>query len=156
LRKHGGAVEFDLFQYGYPDILELGTPRLTYGRLARFLDRLPREAATMRAVLGEPGRWSDGDYMLARISDSVAHLGWMYANVHAKNPPRHPPDPVRRPGDLSPQVAGELGRVNLTEREVVTAGSFESFEELNDIIERQTGRRPQIVGMVGGGMTHGD
>lgn len=101
----------------------------------------------MQAVIGDAASWSDGEYLMAMVVDSVASLNWMFAGVHAKNPPRRPPEPVRRPGDIS-RVDGVVGTINLSEREVVTAGSF-TFAELDDIIERQTGRRPQVVGMGG-------
>lgn len=143
MRKHGGAVEFDLFDHGYPDIHELGTPRFTFRRLRDFLNNLPRESATTRAAFGDAVRWSDGDHLAAMTVDLLAQVAWMYAGVHAKNPPRRPPQPVRRPGDVS-TVDGMTATRNLSERTMFTSGSL-SLAELDAAIERQTGARRGIA-----------
>jgi hypothetical protein len=75
--------------------------------------------------------------------DSLAHLGWMYAGVHAKNPPKKPPQPVRRPGDVS-KVDGVVATVNVSERTTFTAGSL-SLLEMDAAVERQTGVRRGIA-----------
>ncbi len=91
----------------------------------------------MQEVLGAEGRWSDTEYLLAMTCDTLAHLDWMFAGVHAKNPPKKPPQPVRRPGDLSTRD-GMTATVNLDERNQITAGSM-TLEEMDAAIIRQTG-----------------
>jgi hypothetical protein len=118
------------------DILDLGTPRLSYRRLINLIRHLPRESATAVAMIGEVHPWDDSDYLLARIADSVAHLGWMFAGVHAKNAPKKPPDPVPRPGDK--RVGSMTVTINQSERSTYVAASL-TFEELQEAVERQTG-----------------
>ncbi len=98
---------------------------------------LPREAATVQAILGDEARWGDTEYLLALVADTLAHHGWMYGSVHFKNMPKRPPLPVRRPGDVSTVPGVTLTR-NLTERTTVTAGSL-TLDEMRAAVARQTG-----------------
>ncbi len=91
----------------------------------------------MQEVLGAEGAWSDTEYLLAMACDTLTHLDWMFAGVHAKNPPKRPPQPVRRPGDLSTRD-GMTATANLDERNQIVAGSL-TFEEIDAAIARQTG-----------------
>ena len=88
-------------------------------------------------MLGPTTEWSDTDYLLAMIADSLAQANFMFAGVHAKNPPKRPPQPVRRPGDVS-TVDGVTLERNLSEPTTVTAGSL-TLAELDAVIEAQTG-----------------
>lgn len=118
------------------DILELGTPRLTYRRLYNLISHLPRESATAWAMAGPPHPWDDSDYLLAMLVDGINFLGWAYARVHSKGGSRKPPDPVRRPGETR---RGDLiMTVNQQRRETYSGGSM-SFAELDAVIEAQTG-----------------
>lgn len=91
--------------------------------------------------------WSDTEYLLARACDSLAHLGFMYQGVHAKNPSKRPPDPVTRPDDPRavasiPATSTTVGDVTVTinqqKRETVIMASL-SIEELQAAVEEQTG-----------------
>lgn len=92
---------------------------------------------TVQEILGDEARWGDSEYLLAMVADSLGHLGYMFARVHAKNAPKRPPDPIRRPGDVS-KVSGVTLTRNLTERTVITTTSL-SIEELDAAVARQTG-----------------
>jgi hypothetical protein len=94
-------------------------------------------------VLGEAARWSDAEYLMALAVDSLAQGNWMFAGVHAKNPPKRPPTPVRRPGDVS-GVEGMTATLNLTERTTIVTTSL-TFAELDAAVERQTGARRGIA-----------
>lgn len=126
-----------MLRYYTLDLHDLGTDRFTWRRLGALIRYLPREASTVQEILGDEARWSDNEHLLALVVDSVAYLGWMFAGVHAKNAPKRPPDPVRRPGDVS-TVAGMTLTRNLSEHTEISATSM-TFAELEAAIERQTG-----------------
>lgn len=128
------------------DLLDLGTRRLSWRRLGSLLRFLPREAATVQEVVGDDATWSDQEYLSALLVDSVTHLGWMFTQVHFKNPPRKPPPQVRRPGDRTTTKDGVTRTVNLSESTKFEAGSL-SFAEMDAAIARQTG----VVGGVARG-----
>jgi len=105
-----------------------------FGNLLRFL---PRESATVQEIRGEDARWGDSEYLMAMIGDSVAHLGWMFARVNAKNAPKRPPQPIRRPGDVS-NVPGMSVNLNLSERTAFVVGAL-FIEDMDAVVAHQTG-----------------
>jgi hypothetical protein len=96
-------------------------------------------------VLGERALWSDTEHLLAAQADATRYLAWAFATVHFERVSKKPPKPIMRPGDISARD-GEEATVNATERVTVVAASL-SFEEMDRVIEAQTGRRPLPVGM---------
>lgn len=85
------------------DLLDLGTERLTWRRLAVLLAHLPRDSWTVREVSGEAARWGDQEHLLATIADLLTQANWMFAAANSKHAPDLP-KPLRRPGDPDPTV----------------------------------------------------
>jgi hypothetical protein len=110
--------------------------------LLRFL---PRESVTVQEILGDEARWSDTEHLLALAVDSMRSLNWLYSHGSRafKGVPKKPPDPVRRPGDVS-QVDGMTLTRNVSEKTQVTAGSL-TLADLDAAIARQTGTRSGIA-----------
>lgn len=87
------------------DLLDLGTARLSWRRLARLIRHLPRESCTARAIDPTATAWSDSDYLLALVVDGVNASNYLLRSApHFKHPPRKPPKPTWRPGDAVRQV----------------------------------------------------
>lgn len=126
------------------DLLNLGTPCLSWRRFANLLRFLPRESAIVQEIRGEEARWGDSEYLMALLGDSVAHLGWMYARVHARNAPNRPPRPILRPGEIVSTVPGMTVDLNLPERTAITAAAL-SLQEMDAAVARQTGTARGIV-----------
>lgn len=99
-------MEADLLRF-YPgiDLLDLGTPRLDWQRLAVLIEYLPRESATVRETVGDEARWGDGENLLATIVDAIAQLSWMFAKANFTGAPQRP-KPLRRPGMRDPSRIG--------------------------------------------------
>src|SRR5690606_16392944 len=76
LDEHGEAVEADLLRYYGVDILDLGHRRLTWGRLRRLLERLPRESNLVRETVGERAAWGDSEHLLAMAVDMLHVANW--------------------------------------------------------------------------------
>jgi len=98
----------------------------------------------VQEIRGEDARWSDSEYLMAMIGDSVAHLGWMFARVNAKNAPKRPPQPIRRPGDVS-NVPGLSVNLNISERTSIVVGAL-FIDELDVAVANQTGAAQGIAG----------
>lgn len=112
LAEHGPEVEADLLETFGVDILDLGTERLTWGRLARLLEALPPNARTRVAVRGFMA-YGPTEHVLAAMGDILLHANWQRAQVNSK---RSVPDPkpFPRPG---PSVA-PANRTSLTPAEI--------------------------------------
>jgi hypothetical protein len=96
-------------------------------------------------VIGEQALWTDDTHLAAEQADAMRYLAWMFATVHFERVSKQPPKPIPRPGDLVARP-GEQATVNATERVTIVAASL-SFEDMDRLVEAQTGRRPQPVGM---------
>jgi len=74
------------------DLADLGN-KLTYGRLALILNRLPITSAYAREVIGESASWSTTDYLLAHLIDYAAMGNWQRGGGKGRKP-----QPIARPG----------------------------------------------------------
>jgi hypothetical protein len=97
----------------------------------------------VQEILGDEARWSDTEYLLALAVDSLTNLSWLGVSgvlggvAKIKNPPKKPPEPIRRPGDVS-KVTGVTITRNVTEKTTITAGSL-TLAELQAVVAMQTG-----------------
>jgi hypothetical protein len=89
-------VEADLLEVYGVDLMDLGTDRLTWGRLGRLVRQLPPTSRTTAAVLGH-SPWSASEHLLAAVVDVLAAANWQRAQAASKKAiPR--PEPIPRPG----------------------------------------------------------
>lgn len=86
------------------DILDLGTPRLSWRRLGSLVAHLPREAVTVQRVAGPEAQWGDDEHLAALTVDAVNALIWLTARAHFKDAPKQAPKPIRRPTDPKPAI----------------------------------------------------
>lgn len=84
-------------------------------RLVVLLDHLPRESATVRAVVGERARWGESEHLLADVVDLMHAQLWQFASAHSKKRPKRP-KPIRRPGVEQPGVT-RIGKARMTQAE---------------------------------------
>lgn len=77
------------------DVLDLGSPRLTWDRLARLIQHLPPDAATVAAVSGPAAQWGSTEYLLALVVDALNVGNWQ--RIGDKKAPK--PTPLPRPGE---------------------------------------------------------
>lgn len=90
------------------DLIDLGTDRLTWGRLQSLISQLPRESRTMRAVVGDSARWGEQEHLLATLIDVTAHLTYLFRAANFKGRPEMP-DPLPRPGAAAPSRGRRIG-----------------------------------------------
>lgn len=88
---------------------------MSWRRLGVLIRHLPNESATARAQVGEAGRWSDTEYLLALVADGIAAGNWQRAVIAGAKPKPRPPKPIPRPGVVD---GTRLGRTSLTPDEV--------------------------------------
>jgi hypothetical protein len=118
VEDHGEALEADLQRYFSTDLREVGTPALSWRRLGVLVRYLPRESATVRALMGEAADWGTVEHLLATLVDVERMALWQRAgNRHA---PR--PKPMDRPGAPKTGEKRYGGR-----RRVVTADQMDEL-----------------------------
>lgn len=105
LDEHEDAVEYDLLHELGVDITDLGTERLSFGRLGRLINRLPRDSWTARAIGGEETRWGEQEHLLATLIDVTSHLTYLTRMAHFKGRAEQP-KPLTRPGVKDPAHIG--------------------------------------------------
>lgn len=99
-------------QYYGIDLLDLGTPRLSFRRLASLLSQLPRDSRYVNDTVGERARWSATDHLLADVVDQLNWLIWVNVAVNSKRPPKKP-TPIKRPG-VEQQGQKRFGTARMT------------------------------------------
>jgi hypothetical protein len=120
--QHAEAIEADLLRHYGVDLLDYHRGRLSARRLRVLVQRLPRDAALVRAVHGEDAEWGLTEQLLAAAVDQLATGNWLFATTHTPeqaSPPERP-RPLPRPGietgeDSAPaatteQIAAFFGR----------------------------------------------
>lgn len=84
------------------DLLDLGTERLSYPRLARLVVQLPPGARLHRAIVGH-AIWTTSEHLLASLIEATVDGNWQRAQLNSKKSiPR--PDPIVRPGAKDPKA----------------------------------------------------
>jgi hypothetical protein len=119
----------------------VGLPHLSWRRLASFIRYLPRDSATKQEANGPAALWSDSEHLMAMVVDAVTMLDYHFLKAWMKDPPKKPPEPVKRPVELRRSDAQTLPQgtvVNLQKKEQIKGGSMD-IDELNRLIEQQTG-----------------
>ena len=87
------------------DILDVGTPSLSWSRLWNLIEHLPRDSHYARAVVGPSIEWGYVEHLLACVIDLLEHQTWQYAQAHSKTPVKRP-RPFARPGVRRPGLIG--------------------------------------------------
>jgi hypothetical protein len=91
-----------LLQFFGLDLLDLWRGRLSLRRISVLVNSLLRQTgrSVLAAVLDESAVWSESDYLLARISDSLEVSNWLYiqANSGDEGNDIPAPTPLVRPG----------------------------------------------------------
>lgn len=95
------------------DILDLGTDRLTWGRLGRLLGALPDNSRVRLSIRGFAA-FSLTDHVLASLGDLLLHGNWQRAQVNSKRTVPQP-KPFPRPGSDRPK---RDNRTSLTPAEI--------------------------------------
>lgn len=101
-----------MFRFYGVDLFDLGSPWLSMRRLIVLLDHLPRESATVRAVVGDRARWGDTEHLLADLIDVAHWQMWQFSSAHSKKRPKRP-KPIRRPG-FEQQGVQKFGKARMT------------------------------------------
>ena len=104
-------MEADLLRVYGVDLLDLGTTRLKWDRLARLIQHLPPDAATVAAISGPAAQWGSTEYLLALVVDALHVANWQrVGDKKAKAP-----TPLPRPGDPERRA---LRRTKLSQPEI--------------------------------------
>jgi hypothetical protein len=92
-------VEADLLEHYGVDLLDLGTERLSWGRMWRLVDQLPPTSRTAVALYGEESRWGPLEHLTASVYDAVATLDYHLRAINTRKG-RQPdkPEMMWRPG----------------------------------------------------------
>lgn len=114
---------------------DVGTDRLSWRRLAVLVERLPREALTVRARFGEVVDWGPVEHLLADVFDAVQQSTWVLTAANSKKRPK-PPRLRQRPGVAAAPVPG-VGRM--------AAGRGRSVAEMRKILDNWD--RPDEFGL---------
>lgn len=121
LRKHGGAIEYDLARMGF-DLLDWFRGRLTTRRLWALIRQLVEDPETNTArAIGGP--WNFDRMLLAAIADDIRLGNYILAAANSpkgKNP-LPLPKPIPRPGveeQPSNQTIKRFGKTTKTPDEV--------------------------------------
>lgn len=86
-------MEFDLYDRWGHTLTDVGHT-LTWHLLGVFVRNLPKESATVRAVMGENHQWDLTNQLLAAIFDKLNTANWQRGS--GKEHER--PEPLPRPG----------------------------------------------------------
>lgn len=90
-------MEADLQRYYQTDLRDLARGGLSWRRLEVLIGHLPREAATVRALVGESADWGVTEHLLAAAVDALHAANWQRSGRKGARRPK----PVRRPGDTT-------------------------------------------------------
>ena len=100
--EHTGELEYDLMTLTSFTLDDLGE-RLTYRALFSFINNLPKSSALWKATHPHDidyALWESQEIvpqLLARLSDQISQLAWMYSSAHTtKKQPK--PKQLTRPG----------------------------------------------------------
>lgn len=97
-------MQADLLQFYGVDLLDIGTPALSWRRAGVLIRQLPREAR-LTQELHPAQRWSQTDYLLALVADLLNLANWQRASAGRRSAlPR--PKPLRRPGESQGRTFG--------------------------------------------------
>jgi len=86
-------VEADLQRFYRVDLRDLGGS-LSWRRLGVLIAGLPREAATVRLMVGEAADWGAAEHLLAAAVDALHAANWQRGARKGSQRPK----PIRRPG----------------------------------------------------------
>jgi len=86
-------LEADLQRFYEVDLRDLGRG-LSWRRLGVLVAGLPREAATVRALVGEAADWGATEHLLAAAVDALHAANWQRSGKKGSQRPK----PLRRPG----------------------------------------------------------
>jgi hypothetical protein len=110
-------VEADLLEHYRVDILDLGTERLSWGRLWRLVDQLPPASRTGVALYGEGERWSATEHLLASVYDAVVTLDYHLRAVNTrKGRKAETPELMWRPGRPVKRIRSTLAPAEMARR----------------------------------------
>jgi len=103
---HSEALEADLFEHFGIDLGGFWTRKLSLRRLLVLIRRLLRmhgRSALSEALIGEQAAWSNIEYILADLRDSIEVGNYLFLSAHKSEGYRMPDfQPYPRPGlDLS-------------------------------------------------------
>lgn len=92
-------MEADLLEHYGVDLMDLGTERLTWGRLWRLVDQLPPGSRTAVALYGEGERWTPLEHLVASVFDAVVTLDYHFRSANTKKGRQaDKPEMMWRPG----------------------------------------------------------
>lgn len=95
-----------MLQHFGVDLLDLWRGRLSLRRISVLIGSLLRQTgrSVLAAVVDESAEWSESDYLLARISDSLELSNWLFiqANSGEDSNDIPAPTPLPRPGQEEP------------------------------------------------------
>lgn len=83
--KHSAELETDLLMHFRIDLCDFWTGALSLRRLKILIHRLLRmhgQSAVSESVLGEEAAWSNIEYMLADLRDSVEAGNYLFLSAH--------------------------------------------------------------------------
>nr|WP_282441359.1 helix-turn-helix domain-containing protein [Corynebacterium pygosceleis] len=115
-----------------------GTDRLTWGDLVSIVECARYGTATYKHLAGDYGEWSDTEYLLADVIDSVSLISWQLSAKEGSPPPKPYPRPGQQQGtdhdDLrSTDCGGEQdGDPFNADESGVFRGEAVSLDELNE------------------------
>ena len=120
MRAHRQALEHDLMTRTRFTLADVGGA-LSNGALLAFCRHLPGDSATAME-LDPQAQWTLVPMLLARISDDLQQLVWLYACAHTPKGRRRPaqPRPIPRPG-VAPDEGRRIGRG------AIPIGSFDDW-----------------------------
>lgn len=95
------------------DILDVGTPHLSWRRLHSLIEQLPRESRYAAVSGGDQTRWGHLEHLVATVVDLLQIGNWMFASAHSKSRVNEP-KMIERPGVLDGERIGS-GRLSKAE-----------------------------------------
>jgi hypothetical protein len=97
--------------------LDLGTERLTWGRLWRLVDQLPPASRTAVAIYGEGERWGALEHLTASVYDAVVTLDYHFRSANTPKRRRaEEPELMWRPGRPVKRARTNLAPAELARR----------------------------------------
>lgn len=105
IQDYQDELEADLLEFFRVDLLDLWRGRLSLRRIGVLIDSLMKKPgrSTLLEAMDERSRWSEADYLLARISDGLELSNYLFLKANAENADDiEQPDPVTRPGQVEP------------------------------------------------------
>lgn len=110
IQEFPDELEADLLEFFSVDLLDLWHGRLSLRRIGVLISSLMSKPgrSTLLMAMDERAKWSEGNYMLARVSDALELSNFLFLKANVDESDARDlelPPPIPRPGEPEPPQA---------------------------------------------------